>query len=288
MFESEIDDYYYIQIPWTFKDYKIIEEIGKGVFSSVVKVIKQSTNQIYAAKIMAKESTEYFDEIEIHCSLNHPNIVKLEEVIEITNEYCVDYVILIQEYCSHGDLLTNLLEDQIKTTKEKKQIAKGIIEAVTYLHEHNIAHCDIKLDNILLDENNVPKICDFTFSIDTTINVDTFKGFSLLYSPPELREKDHSNIDFLKADIWSLGMALFAIFEERIPYPKDGDDDYDMSNLVIDTRNKKLESLILKCLCIDAKERVDAKLLIKDPYLNYIVEEEEEEEEDIISNDIIE
>ena len=58
--------YYYIQIPWIFKDYKSIEEIGKGVFSSVVKVIKQSTKQIYAAKIMAKESTEYFDEIEIH------------------------------------------------------------------------------------------------------------------------------------------------------------------------------------------------------------------------------
>lgn len=92
MFESEIDDYYYIQIPWIFKDYKIIEEIGKVVFSSVVKVIKQSTNEIYAAKILAKESTEYFDEIEINCSLNHPKIIQKEEVIEITNEYC-----------SHGD-----------------------------------------------------------------------------------------------------------------------------------------------------------------------------------------
>ncbi|KAK8847872.1 hypothetical protein M9Y10_018910 [Tritrichomonas musculus] len=63
-----------------------------------------------------------------------------------------------------------------------------------------------------------------------------------------------------------------------MPYHNDGDDDYDMSNLVIDTRNKKLESLILKCLCIDAKERVDANLLIKDPYVKYIVEEEEEED----------
>lgn len=156
-----------------------------------------------------------------------------------------------------------LLNNNFNNENEKKKIAIGIIESIKYLHDKRIAHCDIKLENILLDDDLNPKLCDFNLSRFIDLNQEDNKKIrSSVYSSPEFFKSQ--NIDLCKSDIWSLGLVLFALYEKRFPYKDIDDAIYDKENLYIQTSNKYLEIVVEKCTQIDPLKRPNINDLLNE------------------------
>ena len=102
--------------------------------------------------------------------------------------------------------------------EEAKLIYLQLLSTVDYFHSKNIAHCDLKFENILYDENTSElKVIDFGFSVeDPQKNPPTFLcGTPSYMSPEEVQKK---NIDFFKADIWSTGVILFKLVTGLFPF----------------------------------------------------------------------
>ena len=100
---------------------------------------------------------------------------------------------------------------------EVKRLYKALVEGINYCHTKNIVHRDIKMENILIDDNKKVKIIDFGFSVisepDKKLNI--FCG-TPSYMAPEIVSK--INYKGLPADIWALGILLFALLTGTFPF----------------------------------------------------------------------
>ena len=196
------------------EDYSIINYIdGGGAFGIIYLVSKNTTNEVYIAKIIDNKII-YENEKKINeivKKLNNPNIVEYieskSEYIEIEEE---NKNFIIFEYCSKGELLGYVQVSEGFEEKISKIIFKTILETIEKLHNIGIYHLDLKLENILLDKDFNIKIADFGLSEQKTKkNNGIFKGKigTKKFQPPQM----HINANFYgnKADIFSLGVILF-------------------------------------------------------------------------------
>lgn len=140
----------------------------------------------------------------------------------------------IFEYASKGSLLEliqKFLENNKKDDRYMLQLFKKIIQGVQVIHDNGIIHADLKLENIVLDKNDDPKIIDFDISVPKN-SFSAMRG-TMHYIAPEVltsllqNKKDSFNE---KMDIWSLGIILynmisydhpfsFTIFEDKLYVP---------------------------------------------------------------------
>ena len=159
--------------------------------------------------------------------LKHPNIIECLEVIDTeTHTY------IVMEYIAGGDLFDYIMGKGVLEEPEAIGIFKQIISALEYLHEKNICHRDLKLENILIDDKGKIKIIDFGLSkkVEDQKKLDTFCG-SWSYCSPEVAQQN--DYDGYANDRWSLGILLFALVSGCLPF-----DDPD------DNRCKTLHSII--------------------------------------------
>jgi len=100
---------------------------------------------------------------------------------------------------------------------EVKLIFKQLVDGVSYLHKNNIAHRDLKLENILIDDNKNIKVIDFGFSLVTPRNkpLNVCCG-TPSYMAPELIAK--KNYYGHLVDIWALGILLFVLLSGYFPF----------------------------------------------------------------------
>eukprot|EP00919_Chromeraceae_sp_WS-2016_P028844 GHVR01068343.1.p1 GENE.GHVR01068343.1~~GHVR01068343.1.p1 ORF type:complete len:147 (+),score=30.28 GHVR01068343.1:549-989(+) len=130
-----------MEIVQRIKDYIIGKTIGVGSFGTV-KVGTHIRGDQVAIKIIEKDkiiNSEAADrvntEIDILNTVNHPNVIKLNEIVETETEK-----FLIMEYCSGGDLFDHIVKKGQLPEIEANNIFKMIISGVEYLHDNNIIH----------------------------------------------------------------------------------------------------------------------------------------------------
>lgn len=149
-------------------DYQVGKIIGEGAYASVRVAIYRPLHRTVAIKVYEKNKIKEPQrkksvrrEIRILQMLNHPNIVKIYDVVETNN-----HLNIVMEYLD-GTSLGSFLKAQHGTRipeKICKKIFKELTKALRYMHSLKIAHRDIKLENIILDDNFSPKFIDFGFS----------------------------------------------------------------------------------------------------------------------------
>lgn len=197
--------------PEQFSD---LQQIGSGAYSSIFSAIHTQTNVRVALKIVLKtddiEKMKIIrQELEIHKSLNHPFICKYYTDLE-TEHLIIISMELIEGVC----LIEYVNRKRGLPIQDAQSIFSQLVIAIEYMHiEKNIAHRDLKLDNIMVDNYNHIRLIDFGFSSPKII-MSTMCG-SLPYCAPEiLKSQNYTK----KADIWCLGIILYSIISDQLPF----------------------------------------------------------------------
>ncbi|XP_036354873.1 testis-specific serine/threonine-protein kinase 4-like [Octopus sinensis] len=202
------------------RDYVVLKTLGYGSFS-IVKLARHQCKKpdLVAVKIisLSKVPVTYQKhflsrELEFWPRLDHPHIVKFCETFEE-----LERVYIVLEYVCNGDMMSYLQKfGALSEAKSKKYISQ-VCKAVDYLHSQNITHRDLKLENLLLDQNYNIKITDFGF---VTSNKkcelsQTYCGTKSYASPEILRGEPY---DPRKADTWAIGVILYIMGTSRMPF----------------------------------------------------------------------
>ena len=243
--------------------YRLIKMIGKGSFGKVYLGKHILTGQPVAIKSIDKQhmKDEYsrrkiFQEVLILKTCNHKNVIKLLEVFENKK-----YLFIVQEYASEGDLLSHVKQHGRLSESEAKGLVLQIVQGVRYCHQHNILHRDIKLENILLDKGQVVKICDFGVSrfIKSGQFINEQCGTPAYIAPEIVLDKGYEGC---YADLWSLGVLIYATVTGMVPFT--GDDIDELHNSVLSGKysfpnflSEEAKDFISRFLKLDPYSRID-------------------------------
>ncbi|XP_041131550.1 MAP/microtubule affinity-regulating kinase 3-like isoform X2 [Polyodon spathula] len=261
-------------------NYRLLKTIGKGNFAKVKLARHILTGREVAIKIIDKTQLnptslqKLFREVRIMKILNHPNIVKLFEVIETDKT-----LYLIMEYASGGEVFDYLVAHGRMKEKEARSKFRQIVSAVQYCHQKHIVHRDLKAENLLLDADMNIKIADFGFSNKFTLGnkLDTFCG-SPPYAAPELFQG--KKYEGPEVDIWSLGVILYTLVSGSLPF--DGQNLKELRERVLRGKYRipfymstDCENLLKRFLVLNPVKRGTLEQTMKDRWINAGYEEEE-------------
>jgi len=224
-------------------DYKLIKLIGKGTFGDVYLTSNINNSKFYATKRIEFSKTEnetsskyLINEIKIMNELDHPNLIKLHKMLKSNNHFY-----FIMDYCNGGTLSSILTDYKLYFGRPFSQeiiqhFMIQIVDGLKYIHSKNIIHRDIKLDNILLDFDNIEdkkklnllsgkiKIIDFGLATNIGPNgkAKTYVGTPLNMDPNILKKYNKAG-GYIRlqgynqeADIWSLGTICFEMLTGEV------------------------------------------------------------------------
>jgi [calcium/calmodulin-dependent protein kinase] kinase len=295
------------------------ETLGRGAYSKVKKCINTKTNQEFAVKIinnyLLRKKKKAFDKTisgsllihyKIEDALNeiktykalpceHPNILSLYQII---NDKEKDKTYLIMELAEKGSIVSLdektgvfTINKSYDNDKYDEKLIKSwildIAKGLKFLHDNNIAHCDIKSDNIVLGKDGHCKLADFGNSLRINDKDNDSENFlrtqgNIYFFPPELveeKEKEKKNIDYKSVDIWTLGISMYTCIYKCLPFVPDNREnivelfkaisnaniDYNKNGVTIsDDMKKLLQHLMEK----DPEKRFTANDIVNYPWLN--------------------
>uniref|UniRef100_A0A493U3E6 Death associated protein kinase 1 n=1 Tax=Anas platyrhynchos platyrhynchos TaxID=8840 RepID=A0A493U3E6_ANAPP len=180
-------------------------------FAVVKKCREKNTGQQFAAKFIKKRRTkssrrgvsreDIEREVSILKEIRHPNVITLHDVYENKTD-----VILILELVAGGELFDFLAEKESLTEEEATEFLKQILNGVQYLHSLQIAHFDLKPENIMLLDRNVPKPRIKIIDFGLAHKIDFGNEFKNIFGTPEFVAPEIVNYEplGLEADMWNV------------------------------------------------------------------------------------
>ena len=216
-----VDNKKKFKIPSKIKSYKIEKELYKISNAHICVGTNTNINEKVLIKIYDKEIIQYQpqelslinNEIFMMKLINHKNLLKLYEIIESPS-----YIFLIMEYFNGTKLIDYINRKKKLSEDDALNIYKQLICALVYIHDMNIGHLNINSNNILVDNSNNIKICEFKYSIFYSDD-DRTKINSLgepCFLSPELYSKKSCFPDL--SDIWSSGVVLYLLTVGELPF----------------------------------------------------------------------
>ena len=253
--------------------YLLKEQIGLGMSSIVVRVVRVNDGKEFACKILSKtyftltqQIKQFCDEMKSLMALQHPNIVQYVDFLEDAINYY-----LFQEHCVNGDMGAYIATHGPFSEQRAAQLFTQILSAVTYIHSQEIVHRDIKPENIFFDADMNCKLADFGFSsfVKKGELRKTVCG-TLYYAAPEvLMNKPY---DAYLADSWSCGVLLFTMVAGRVPWETKNKtallSEIKSKPIQIPPRLSKSCTTLIRQLCeIDLTKRLTVDEALGSPFL---------------------
>ncbi|XP_048840440.1 hormonally up-regulated neu tumor-associated kinase homolog A [Brienomyrus brachyistius] len=203
-------------------NYLIGRKLGEGSFAKVREGLHALTGEKVAVKVIDKRKAKKDSYVtknlrregQIQQMIRHPNITQLLDVLETENSYY-----LVMELCPGGNLMNRIYEKKRLEEKEAQKYVRQLIMAVEHLHRAGVVHRDLKIENLLLDENSNIKLIDFGLS-----NCAGILGYSdpfstqcgsPAYAAPELLSRKKYGP---KVDVWSIGVNMYAMLTGTLPF----------------------------------------------------------------------
>lgn len=205
--------------------YEIGEVLGSGHFGQVRQVCERATGTYWAAKFLkirknacsrlGLERNQVQQEVEILQAAQHPNIVTLKDVFESRAE-----VVLILELVAGGELFDFIAGKENLLESEAIEFMKQILEGLRFLHSKNIAHFDLKPENIMLSDSagQYPtiKLIDFGLAhhFHRGEEYRSSSGTPQYIAPEVIRSGPLSTA----ADMWSIGVITYVLLSGLSPF----------------------------------------------------------------------
>lgn len=273
--------------PTTLDFYKFVKLIGKGAFGKVTLGIHKLSGKQVAIKTFEKSymkddfsRKKVFQEVYILKKIHHSNIIRLLEVFESSKHFFI-----VMEYAGAGDLLHYVKRKKRLGEEEAKFIFKQIVYGLGHCHCRSVLHRDIKLDNVLLDNERGVKLCDFGVSkIIKKHQMIKEQCGTPAYIAPEIIADDGYEGFF--ADIWSLGIVLYAMLQGTVPFKAS-----DMKALheaikrgeykfPVET-TPEAKDLIKKMLVLNPSDRISIPEILAHPWIKDETSDDEDDESDL-------
>lgn len=243
-------------------DYEIVKMIGKGGSGYCYLVKSLKFNQEFVCKVTKCANVDpkiiesHKSEAQILSNLNHPNIVRIYDYFIESN-----IVFQILEYCSGGSLIDLIKSNEKLSSNKKNKIFLEIVDALVFMHQKGIAHCDIKLSNILLDQFGRVKICDFglshLISKSKTLKCDKSVRGTMNYMSPEIL----LGIDYdpFMADVWAVGVTFYTLVTGQFPYGGYSSNtilnEIDAGHTKLDPKYGPMSEIVNWCMKIEPQHR---------------------------------
>ena len=206
--------------------YVLGKTIGHGSFAKVKLARDTETNELVAIKVLEKEMIvqqhmtvkQVKSEISTMKLVRHPYIVQLREVVATKKR-----IFIVLEYVKGGELYDKINQYGRLREDDARKYFQQLIDAVDYCHSRNVYHRDLKLENLLLDDEGNLKISDFglsalpqQFGRDGLLH--TACGTPNYVAPEVIRDKGYHGST---ADLWSCGVILFVLMAGYLPFDDD-------------------------------------------------------------------
>ncbi|EFN81149.1 Death-associated protein kinase 3 [Harpegnathos saltator] len=257
------------------KNYQLLEEIGKGQFAIVRKCKEVKTGSLYAAKIMRKRrvargvaAADIAREAGLLARLRHPNIVSLYKVIDTGTT-----VVLLLELISGGELFHWTPSGEA----EAAHVVRQVLMALSHLHSHQVAHLDIKPENILL---STPPPMPSIKLIDLGLSHRLVPGSEhrALFGTPEFVAPEIVNYEPLSlgTDLWAVGVLTYILLSGASPFLGEDKQEtyanvaacqYQFDNEYFNNVSEIAKDFIRSLLIKDPKERGNAESCLKHPWI---------------------
>ncbi|VVC29341.1 Armadillo-type fold,Protein kinase, ATP binding site,WD40-repeat-containing domain,Protein kinase [Cinara cedri] len=220
--------------------YKLIDSIGQGSYGLVKLAYNELDDKNYAMKILSKKKLmkkagcfgrmnakrkganpldKVYREIALLKKLDHPNVVKLVEVLEDPDE---DHLYLVFELLERGEVM-QVPGDPPMSESKARSYFRDILLGLEYLHFQRIVHRDIKPSNLLIDANGHVKIADLGVcnEFDGSDDLLSSSAGTPAFTAPEVLDPSTTAYSGKALDVWALGCTLYAFVYGRLPYNAD-------------------------------------------------------------------
>nr|XP_029712236.1 calcium/calmodulin-dependent protein kinase kinase 1-like isoform X2 [Aedes albopictus] len=217
--------------------YKLLDQIGQGSYGLVKLAYSEEDSTHYAMKILSKRKLlrkaglmrrgpkrgtspldRVYREIAVLKKLDHPNVVKLVEVLDDPLE---DSLYLVFELVQHGEILS-IPTDCPLSEERAWNVFRDVILGVEYLHYQRIIHGDLKPANLLMSDSGSVKVadlgvCNEFLGEDAAMNNGSTAGTPAFRAPETLLPGQHV-YNGKAADIWALGATLYSLVHGNVPF----------------------------------------------------------------------
>ena len=275
--------------------FKILDRIGHGASADVFKILDKNKNKHFAGKMISKEYLDkthkrvisVANEIDVLRKLDHPNIVKLQEVFEIE-----DYVILVMELLE-GEALNPDLFNHDDQELAIKHVFSQIISAIKFMNDTGLMHRDIKPNNLrFVKKYNYKKVCEanqikqIDFGFCEYYNKEKFTRYycgTVGYMCPFLMNMSKSSPQTYgpAVDIFSIGVLIYyASTGEKVFTAKNHEEKRRLNKMnavpyqkiASAEINGDQKDLIFETLKTDPKERLTMNALLSSSYFRDFIQ----------------
>uniref|UniRef100_A0A1A8IT59 non-specific serine/threonine protein kinase n=1 Tax=Nothobranchius kuhntae TaxID=321403 RepID=A0A1A8IT59_NOTKU len=263
--------------------YEIEDVLGSGHFGQVRRVRERTSGTCWAGKFlkirknacsrMGLDRVSVEREVEILQAVQHPNIVALKDVFESRSE-----VVLIIELVSGGELFDFIAAKENLLEIEAIEFLKQILEGLKFIHSRNIAHFDLKPENIMLSDNMSPhpniKLIDFGLAHHFSPGEEyrSTSGTPQYIAPEVINSEPLSPA----ADMWSIGVITYILLSGLSPFQGDTDEEtlknilalsYEFNRQYFDSTSAMAKDFVTKLLVKNPSERMTAEDCLQHPWI---------------------
>ncbi|KAG1970397.1 hormonally up-regulated neu tumor-associated kinase homolog A-like [Pimephales promelas] len=203
-------------------NYLVGRKLGEGSFAKVREGLHATTGVKVAVKVIDKRKAKKDSYVtknlrregQIQQMIRHPHITQLLDILETENSYY-----LVMELCPGGNLMNHIYEKKRLDEREAQKYVRQLVMAVEHLHRAGVVHRDLKIENLLLDEQDNIKLIDFGLSncagiLGYSDPFSTQCGSPAYAAPEILSRKKYGH----KVDVWSIGVNMYTMLTGTLPF----------------------------------------------------------------------